>query len=419
MTLKRKAISWLCSIVVLTVGVLAGLIFIWTAPTTQPAEKVHPVRMVRTLPLTPRTELIFVMAEGPVIPAQKVAMQPEVQGRVVKHHASLVPGGFVGQGEQLIEIDPSAYLLALREMESALEEARYELELEKGRQVVASRELQLLEDDLSNSEVNRALVLREPHLRRTEALIQKATNEIAKARLDLSRTSLTTPFNAMVLDENVEIGQQVAPGSSLCTLVGTDEFWVQASLPLGDLKWIQLPTPDHPGSEATIFLDTGNGHAAEWKGRVVRLLSDLEPTGRMARVLIRVADPLGLNRRGNGVPLLLGSYVRARISAGTLEGVIPIPRKALREGNRIWVVDRNKAVQIRDVVIEWSRQETVLIQNTVEPEEQLIVFGLRTALPGLKVESRPVETLAPPDMSVVPHGSSPDTPTDNASPPSS
>lgn len=389
--MKRKTISWILSMVALAAGALVGFIFIWTAPETKPVDKVRAVRMVRTMPLTAQTEPIFVEANASVIPAQKVVMQPEVRGRVIRHHESLVPGGYVRAGEELIKIDPSEYLLTLTEMESALEEARYELELEAGRQVVASRELRLLEEDLSQSEINRALVLREPHLRRTEALIRKATNEIAKARLDLARTSLITPFNAMVLGENIEIGQQVAPGFAVCTLVGTDEFWVQATLPHGDLKWIQLPGPDHPGSKATVLLDTGHGESARWEGRVIRLLSDLDPDGRMARVLIGVSDPLGLKRDDHGIPLLLGSFVEVRIDAGQLADVIPIPRQALREGNRIWVVDHNHAVQIREADIRWTRRETVLIANNVEPGEELIVSGLRNALPGLEVDPRPID----------------------------
>ena len=398
MNMKRRTLSWLLSIVALIVAVAAGLVLLWTAPQTEPEEKVRAVRMVRTMPLKPRSEPIFVEQRGEVIPARRVVMQSEVAGRVIRHHPSLVPGGYVQAGEELIKIDPSEYLLALTEMESALEEARYEQEVEQGRQVVASRELKLLEEDLSQSDVNRALVLREPHLRRTEALIQRATNEIAKARLDLARTSVQAPFNAMVLDENIELGQQVSPSSTLCTLVGTDEFWVQALLPHGDLKWIQLPGPNQPGSEVTVLLHTGDGDTAQWKGRVIRLLSDLDPVGRMARVMIRVTDPLDLEGQRDGIPLLLGSYVEVRIDAGMLEDVIAIPRAGLREGNRIWVVDQNHAVRIREADIKWSRRDTVLIANNVKPGEELILFGLRNALPGLQVEPRPMDDGAVADV---------------------
>jgi RND family efflux transporter MFP subunit len=386
---------------ILAIGVVIGAFFLWTAPTTEPEEKDRGAKIVQTIEVQPRTELISVTAFGPVVPARKVTIKPEVGGRVIQYNDALVPGGFITEGQEILRIDPSDYQLAVTEQESALEEARFELEVEKGRQVVALREWGLLEQDLTNSEVNRSLVLREPHLRRTEAMLRKATNEIALAELQLSRTSLIAPFNAMVVDEAVELGQLIEAGNDIATLVGTDEFWVQAALPLGELKHIRLPGPDQTGATAKVFLDTGNGEPVSWTGRVVRLLSDLEPTGRMARVLVRVRDPLGLDSAPEKMPLLLGSYVRVEIEAGELQDVLVIPRAALREGDRIWVVNQHKELQIREVEILWTRQDNVLVGNAMKPGERLIVSGLRTALPGMKVDPQPA---AGPSISQEPVG---------------
>jgi len=383
----RSSVLW--SLGIVAAGLVLGATLVWTGPTTKPEEKVSGARIVRTIRISPGTEYIAVSAQGPVTPAQKVTVKSQVGGRVVRHHESLVPGGFIRQGEELIGIDPSDYELDLAEQESALEEAEFELAVEKGRQVVAQREWKLLESDLTDSEVNQSLVLREPHLRRTQAMVRSATNQIARAELALARTSLTAPFNAMVLDEAIEQGQLVEAGNDIATLVGTDEFWVQATLPVADLRRIRLPGPDEPGAAARIFLDIGNGKPVSWHGTVVRLLSDLEPTGLMARVLVRVEDPLGLEGDGNKLPLLLGSYVRVDIDAGTLNNVLVVPRSALREGDRIWVVDGDNQLHIRDAEILWTRQDTVLIANVINPGEQLVISGLRTALPGMKVDPQP------------------------------
>lgn len=384
-------------------GILASLILIWTAPQTRPEEKGRSVRIVQTMAIGPVDERIFVTAEGPVVPARKVVIKPEVRGRIVRMHEALVPGGFIRAGEEVFGIDPSDYQLALNVEQHAYEEARFELELEKGRQVIAEREWRLLESDLAGSEVNRALVLREPHLRRTEAMIAKATNEIAKAKLNLSRTSVIAPFNAMVLDESVEQGQLVESGSAVCTLVGTDEYWVQAALPMDKLQWIRIPGPDQPGPRARVWLDTGEASSNAWEGTAFRLLGDLEPTGLMARVLVRVPDPLGLESGPGRLPLLVGSYAQVQIEAGELSGVLEISRAALREGNRIWVVNADKELRICETSIRWRRKDSVLIANCLLPGEQLIVSGLRTALPGMKVEPQPLggvpetSTAGPPD----------------------
>ncbi|HVR36279.1 MAG TPA: efflux RND transporter periplasmic adaptor subunit [Methylomirabilota bacterium] len=402
MNRKQTLTTVFWSLGIIGAGLCAALVLLWTAPETRPEEQVQPVRLVQTLSLSPRTVSVSVSAEGPVIPAREVVMKPEVRGRVIEHHESLVPGGYIEAGEQLIQIDPADYELALEEQETALEEAMFEFAVERGRQVVASREWLLLENALTNSEVNRALVLREPHLRRIEAMLRQATNEINRAQLALSRTSVKAPFNAMVLQEAVEIGQLLETGSEICTLVGTDEFWVQATLNVDDLRWIRLPNPGRPGPAARVTYDVGDGRTVQWDGQVARLLSNLEPNARMARLLIRVPDPLGLDENQGRMPLLLDSYVSVEIDAGEMEDVLAVPLASVREGDRVFLVNQDNEVVIRDAEVRWTQGDTALIANVAEPGEQLIVGGLRTALPGMKVSPQPLATDNTPDPDTPP-----------------
>jgi RND family efflux transporter MFP subunit len=371
---------------ILAVALLAGYALVISGPTTQPEDSKRSPRKVQTISITPTDAPITITAFGTVIPARQVTLKPEIRGRVVRHHPSLVPGGYLQVTEELFGIDPSEYELALTEQQTALEEAAFEVEVERGRQVVASREWRLLQGELPESEANKSLVLREPHLRKTQAMLRKASNEIAKAQLNLSRTSVKAPFNAMVLDESVEIGELVEPGNTMATLVGTDEFWVRVVLPLDKLSHIQVPSPASPaGATAEIILDAGNGVEFSRTGRVVRLLSDLEPSSRMARLLISVQDPLSLKTSQAKMPLLIGSYVRVRIEAGMLRNVLAIQRIALREGNSIWVVGADNRLEIRPVQVLWVQGETVYLDNALKAGEQVIVSGLRVALPGMEV----------------------------------
>ena len=371
---------------VLIAGAIVSALLIWSAPSPATEEETAGAKIVQTRTVTPIDTVINVIAYGPVIPSRKVVVEPQVSGRIIRHHASLVPGGYIAEGEELVAIEPVDYELAVIEREAELEEARYQYEVEKGRQVVAQREWGALRDEIEEVEVNRSLVLREPHLRRTEAMVEKARNAIARAQLDLSRTKVVAPFNAMVLEESVEIGQLADSGSPVCTLIGTDEFWVQATVPISDLKRVRIPEEDAPGAMAMVFLDIGNEGEAIWQGTVVRLLSDLETTGRMARLLVKVDDPLQLRSVDEGsVPLLLGSYARVEIEVGQLQNVLPIPRLALREGDRIWVAGPDNTLRIRPAEVLWVQRDTVLVPNNLEEGERLIVSELKAALPGMAI----------------------------------
>jgi len=371
-------------------GGCVGFMLLWTGPETVPEEKNESAKIVQTIPLVPRTRSVAVIASGSVIPSRKVIIKPQVTGQVIWQSKSITIGGHVKAGEELIRIDPKDYELALAEVQSNFEQARFEREVESGRQVIAKREWTELQSELDTEEVNKSLVLREPHLRRAEALMEKARNDIEIAELQLSRTVITVPFNAMVIEESVEVGQLLNLGSDICELVGTDEFWIQVTLPFSQLKWVQFPEEGQPGAAAQVILDMGDGESVTWKGRVIRLLSDLDPLGRMARLVVSVTDPLNLRRKsGSKLPLLLGSFVEVKIDAGELEDTLTIPRAALREGNRIWVVGDDHVLKILQATVLWRETETVLVSNNLEKGDLLIVSDLRAALPGMKVEPQP------------------------------
>ncbi len=379
--------------VILGLGAITSAVLIATGPRTQPEESQRAPRTVKTLAVSPRTEPISVAAWGTVEPERRVIIRPQVGGRIVKQHEALAPGGFIREGDLLIGIERTDYELAFAQQQAAAEEARFALALEKGQQVVAAREWKVMKEALGEEiEGDPSLALREPHLRRAEALVAQANLRVERARLDLARTRMTAPFNAMVVEEAVEIGQVVEVGAPLCTLVGTDALWVRASLPVADLKWVRVPGPEHPGARATITLDLGGGRNVTWPGHVVRLLGALEGQGRMAQVLVRVDNPMGAEgASGSQLPLLLGSYVRVDIDAGQLEDVLVIPRRALREGDRLWVVSEDNTLEIRPVEVLWRQRETVLVANRVGARERLVVSDLKVALPGMRVSPLPAE----------------------------
>ena len=208
--------------------------------------------------------------------------------------------------------------------------------------------------------------------------------------LDLERTHITLPFNAMVRSKSVDRGSQVTPQEPLAELVGTDAYRVQASLPVDRLKWIDVPVQaGDPGSKARIIYGRGN----ECSGKVIRLLGDLAAEGRMARILLEVADPLGLNSSNqNRTPLLIGEYVRVKILGRKLDNVFQIPRTALKDNSSIWIVGENQTLEIRKVNPVWRDADVVLLKDGLKPGEQLIVSDLPAPVEGMTVRVEPLKS---------------------------
>jgi RND family efflux transporter MFP subunit len=348
--------------------------------------------LVEVVELRETSVPVTIEAYGTVIPARRLILQTEVEGRIIYQDDALVPGGVIPAKRKLLQVDPEDYKIQIKELEAALTEARFEVETEQGKRIVAKREWKLLEKEITTSPIGRRLALREPHKERAAARVQAAQSRLDQAKLDEKRTTLICPFNAMVIDESVEVGQLVSRQAKLATLVGTDEFWVQVSIPMGKLPRISFARADKDGSTVKVVCDTGAGAAIVRTGRVLRLLGDLNTSGRMARVLVTIDNPLDLQSgdSSGAAPMgarciLLGCYTKVEIQAGVQDGVYIVPRSALRQGDRLWLVSRDNKLVFRQAEVIWRRSGDVLVRCEVVPGEKLVTSRLGTPLSGDKV----------------------------------
>lgn len=400
---KSKILKVVLPILVIGLALLAAQALLFLGPTVPKTVREVKPTFVEVLTARGRDEQAVIVAYGTVQNHQRLIVQPEISGRVVKLNPRLVIGETLDKDAALLQIDPRDYQVAVDEQRAALAKAKFDLKMELGNQAVAKREWSLLNP--SAGEVNalsRQLALRRPHLKEKRIALAAARSRLSKAQLDLRRTVLRAPFNALVLDESVEIGQLINTRSSVATLVGTDEFRVQVSVPIQQLDWIAFPDTGHPqGSPVRVIRERGNGEPVVRQGTVVELLGDVTENGRMAQVLVSIADPLELNKPPKGRrPLLLGEYVRVEIEGPVLHDVIVLPRDAIREGTRVWIKNAEHQLDVRPVEIVLSRKDTVLIGQGIRDGEEIITSQVPAAIPGLPlrtVEASPSPVNAVPD----------------------
>jgi RND family efflux transporter MFP subunit len=386
----RPIIRIVLSLVILGAGIGVASYLKNSAPRTKkrPPVKLSPTVLIQTV--KPSSYQIIVTAMGTVIPAREVVLKSRVSGEIVEIHSEFTEGGFLKKNMRIIQIDPQDYELALARKRSTVTNAEYALKLELGHQVVAKREWELLDQGKPAQDMEKELALRQPHLNKVRADLLAAEAELKAAMLDLERTHITVPFNAMVRSKSVDRGSQVTPQESLAELVGTDAYRVQASLPVDRLEWIDVPVQTgESGSKARIIY--GQGH--ECSGTVIRLMGDLAAEGRMARILVEVADPLGLNASNQDrTPLLIGEYVRVKIIGRKLDNVFQIPRTALKDNSSIWIVSENQTLEIRKVRPVWRDADVVLLKDGLKPGERLIVSDLPAPVEGMTVRVEPLKS---------------------------
>ncbi len=369
-----------CALIV-ALGIAGASYIKKTAPQAQKRPPERTVGLVKTQPLFPDAHQVTVTAMGSVVPAREITLKARVSGEIQSIHAEFVEGGFIRAGEKVLKIDAEDYELAIARKESAVVNADYALKVEMGYQDVAQQEWSLLYPERTADASEAELALRQPHLAKAQSDLAAARAELEQARLNLSRTDIVAPFNAIVRSTHVNVGSQVSTQDALAQLVGTDEYWIQVSLPVERLTWIQIPRANGEIGAAVTVSYRGN----QRQGSVARLLSDLETEGRMARILVSVKDPLGLKSkaREGAAPMLIGEYVRVEIQGQRLTDVYRIPRSALRDNSTIWILADDDTLKIMPVETVWRDADHVLMNNGIVPGQRMIVSDLAAPVDGL------------------------------------
>ncbi|MFC1811769.1 efflux RND transporter periplasmic adaptor subunit [Thermodesulfobacteriota bacterium] len=380
---QGKILRTLIPVIILCAGIGTASYMKNSAPKTRKRPPARLIPTVQVAAVQPSTHQVVVSAMGTVVPAREMVLEPRVSGEIVALHPDFAEGSIIQKGSKILQIDPEDYRLILTQKQREVANAEYALKLELGHQTVAKREWELLKGDTPAEELEKELALREPHLDKARADLAAAQADLKQTTLDLERTHIFAPFNALVLSKSVDLGSQVTPQKPLAQLVGTDTYWVQVSVPIDRLKWIKIPRQSNgTGSDARITYAQGKA----CNGTVIRLMGDLAAEGRMARILVEVKDPLGLNTANeNRTSLLIGEYVRVDIQGRKLENIFQIPRAAFRDDSTVWIAGKTQTLEIRKVHPIWRDAEVVLLQDGLKPGERLIVSDLAAPMEGMTV----------------------------------
>jgi len=280
---RGRTIAWSVGIFLVGVGIFALLVF--TKP--KPEKKTEEIKavVVDVEEVAEESRPVTVTAMGTVVPARAVIVTPEVSGRLVYQSRALVPGGRFAKGQVIAQIDPRDYDLVVRQQRAAVAQAEMALAQERSLKRVADSEWSRIADEVQPTDEGRKLALREIQLDVARAVVDAARAQLEKAELQRERTAMRAPFNAIVVEKLVDVGQVISPSTRVATLADSDRYWVRVSLPSDQLKWVRIPGVNaEEGSSATVEVKLGGNDTVEHVGTVVQLYPDLDPLSRRSRV---------------------------------------------------------------------------------------------------------------------------------------
>ncbi|MEM6991935.1 MAG: efflux RND transporter periplasmic adaptor subunit [Myxococcota bacterium] len=377
------------AIVAAGVGI-AGFLVV-NAPKPEPTDVALPPKVVETMVAEPGAHRVTVPAMGIVRAEREVTLMPELSGMVVQQSENLVDGGLVRAGDPLIRLDARDLSTQLAVTKSELAQARLAVREETQQKRVAEAEWRDVPKDFSEDSLQ--YVMRAPHLDAAEARMSSVRSRIKKAKRDLQKTILRAPFDGVVLSESVDLGQVVSPATPIARVAGIDRFWVQVSVPVSQLQFLDVPGINaigESGSKALLQQSDGSDDSPR-EGRVLRVLPSVEERGRMAQVLVAVDDPLGLKLEPGQrpTPLLVGTYVQVQLEGRVLEDVVPLPRRALRDDERVFVIGTDGKLATRRIEIAWRERGRVLVKTGLEKGDRVVLTPLPMATDGMVVEVAP------------------------------
>ncbi len=335
---------------------------------------------------------VQIRALGTIRPYQETNINARVSSQVVFLSENSDIGAIVKKDEVLVKLDADTYVNTLRLKKSDLAKAKAAYELEMGQQSVAKAEAEQLKQ-LSSSFIGEVIIsdlaLRAPQLAQAKADVEAAEAAVKMAQLDVDYTTIKAPYNSMVTERNVSVGSLTNTQDNLMTLVGIDEYRIEAAVAIDKLTSLNLKK----NANSKVQITTSTGVVRE--GRIIRHVASLDSATRMGRILISIPDPLGI--KNNAPALILGDHAEVVFKAGTLENSVIVPRRALQPNDSVFVampVTQNKddgsdedgvqyVLDIREVDIAWKDLDNVYIRSGLENSEYVITSVIPTAIQGM------------------------------------
>lgn len=415
----KLLLSQILVLLILAVCVMAAFGLYQNRPEAPEVEAPVPLLNVDVVKAdrVPFREIIY--GFGTVTADREVIVAAQISGEVIEVGESLEVGRQVkttgmissptnGQsipeaGDLLIKIDPDDYLQRQRQAVSRIEEAKTELDrldvvLESTRrQLAQSKEvLSTLEADLqrkrsaaerrasSETEVSRALL----EVQRYQESILQLQNQLdslpvqkraAEQRLassqaeaeqvgnDLERTAILPPFDGVVSEVNVELGQFVRAGEPMFRLTDLSRVEVPVALPLD--QFLRLQELKNAGIKPSVILEASDETATTWQGDLVRVAPEADSGSRTVKVFIEV-----VNRPGQ-TPLLPGTFVTAAIEGPVTRDKVLIPRESLVDGH-VFVVGDDNTVSRRSVTVSKTLQSMAITEDGVQSGDNVVLTNL-------------------------------------------
>ena len=369
-------------LLVLAIGILLAALLARSKKEVE-SEPYQPlITTVRVLEVKPKTEYLTVASQGTVQPRSQSTLIPEVSGRVTWISPSLVGGGSFKLGDVLLAIDKADYQSSVERALAVVQRTEVEHEF-------ANDELKRLQKLFKQQLASQSQLDSAERTSRVAAanLIEGRAN-LQQAERDLSRTELKAPFDGLVRNEAVDMGQFVSRGQSIGVIYATDFVEVRLPVAASQLEFLDLPIstrgqiPKEIQPPVILTADIGNTRVI-WEGALVRAEAEIDESSRMIYGVVR----LPAMRDDQSWPVPVGLFVQAEIRGRQVDNLVRLPRSAIRDSNMVLVVNNDNRLRFRQVHILRLEHDDVLIDKGLVTGEFVCISPIQAVVDGMRVKT--------------------------------
>lgn len=392
---RRVLISLAMVVVILVMGGSAAAWLISHKPEPESTVPIRPPLIVSAVRVEPRTIVEPILGFGTARSDRHARISTQVVGEIVELGQDVQEGAGVDKGQVLVRIDDREYQAQLKRAKSALDSDQAQLEQLDKEETNLQRLIDIAEDELEIAEREydrvRDLIERSSanprefdaalgDLQRARRILQTLENqkavlpdrkaaqratcelrraEVALAELNVERCTILAPFDGRLNKVQAQIGERVAPGDPLCTLVDPMLIEVPIELPISVRGSLDVD------AECELTIESLPG--VRWTGRIKRIAPVASAATRSFKVFVEI------DNRHQPQLLMPGAFVRAKIGGLTFENATVIPRGSIENG-RVFVYSDGAAVPRDVTVVRHLLDETIV--KGLEPGELVITSNL-------------------------------------------
>jgi RND family efflux transporter MFP subunit len=298
---------------------------------------------------------------------------PQVTGRVIEVSPAFRPGASVATGEVLFVIDPSDYELAVERTLAEIEAARSEL---TRLEAEAAAEREIWRGQFPDRKIP-DLIARVPQIAASKARIRSGEAAREAAELALNRTTVRAPFDARILETELDVGQVVGTNAAVGSMfsIGSLEIVVPVS---AEQRRLIGPLD---GQRVSIIMPTYNDGVMD--GKLLRAAAALDERTRLGTLYVATENPDRLT---------VGEFVTVEIEGQNSPDSYRLPASALTSRDRLWVIEDGRlAARNVDVL---GREAEMAVVRVFDDADGVVVIPPANAHVGLSVVARAPDGVA-------------------------